>query len=191
MFGLPAAMPVAVTLTVELDCAPNVAAWQLTCCANTVHEPMAQLAAVACRALPRSMVRLTPLASRVARFSSVALIVVLLPSLIDAPDGVLTTRSTAGATVSSSASRLFPGRSSTSADTVALIIPWPSVAGVVEISTVRLLIPGTSPIAQLTVPAPLVQTPADALTESSVRLGGNVKSAVTLVASMVPLFVTS
>ena len=44
MFGLPTDTALTSTLIVELDCAANLEAWQVTLCASTEHVPSDQLA---------------------------------------------------------------------------------------------------------------------------------------------------
>ncbi len=134
---MPALNPVAVTDTVVFALAANVAAVQVTSCGMITQLPSGQLAVVASNELPIFMVNVTPVASSVARFSSVAVTVMFLSTLTVDPAGAVTTRSTAGSTETFTASVLLLSRSSTSAETVAVIIAAPSAVGVVVRSTVR------------------------------------------------------
>ena len=69
-----------------------------------------------------------------------------------------------------------------SAETLALNVPLPT-ATVSDVSVTEIVVvPSTSPIAQLTMPAPSVQLPIDAAARIRETFAGNVKSAITLVA---------
>ena len=176
----PVATAVAVILSVALDCAAKLLAWQSICCAATVQLPSGQLAAVACSPLPSVALRTTLLAGSEDRFSSRTVTVVFVSTKVGAVLGALTTRSTAGSTVSCRSLRSLVARSSVSVvDTSALSVPAPTVTGVAVIVIVWLLSPGSVPIVQLADPAPLVQVPVEVVMESSASTSGSVKSATT------------